>query len=179
MKYTHIDYRYCSNAVSYVLSTGTTTSNDLYCMVRGATVLVATVVIVPPTTDHLRTQPATHPTPYRQNGCLLHAANDGTEEAVDCVGDSWRYQLANGDWRTEVNFPDPDSTAPATFDGMLFNATADGNFTVSGIPASIAPAVSDSLYGRTIQLDLACNQEDAVDDADACVLFQVNFTNYR
>lgn len=97
---------------------------------------------------------------------------------MDCVGDSWRYQLANGDWRTEVNFPDEDSTA-AAFDGLLFNATADGVFTVSGIPASIAPAVSDSLYGRTIQLDLDCNQEDAVDDADACVLFQVNFTNYR
>lgn len=109
-------------------------------------------------------------------------ANDGTEEAVDCTGDSWQYQAADGAWKTEVSFPtngddefDPNSVA---FEGFL-SATGDGGITVSGIPASIATAVSDSLYGRPVRLNLTCHQESAVvEEEESCVIFMVDFTNY-
>lgn len=112
----------------------------------------------------------------------LVAADDGTEEAVDCTGDSWRYQAADGEWKTELSFPatweSSDAAPMVSFEGF-FNATGDGEVTVSGIPASIAPAVSDSLYGRNIELALTCNQEDPVVlEEDYCVQFQVDFTNY-
>lgn len=110
------------------------------------------------------------------------AADDGTEEAVDCTGDSWRYQAANGEWKTELSFPatwESSDTAPmVSFEGF-FKATGDGEVTVSGISTSIAPAVSDSLYGRIIELALTCNQEDpVVMEEDSCLLFHVEFTNY-
>lgn len=115
------------------------------------------------------------------------ASND-TEvegEEVDCTGDAWRYQTADGDWRTEVTYPDKEMmSSSVSFDGF-FNATG-GEVTVSSIPASIAPAVSDTLYGRTIQLNLTCNHQAdtsslrlSVDEQDSCVLFQVEFSNYR
>lgn len=50
---------------------------------------------------------------------------------------------------------------------------------MSGIPASIATAVSDSLYGRPIRLNLTCNQESpVVEEEESCVLFKVDFTNF-
>lgn len=76
-----------------------------------------------------------------------------------------------------LTFPEEDSEV-VTFDGV-FNATGDGGITVSSIPSSIAPAMSNSLFGRTIQLNLTCDQPDVVSEDDACVLFQVEFTNYR
>lgn len=110
------------------------------------------------------------------------AEDDGTEEAVDCTGDSWRYQAADGEWKTELSFPatwESSDVAPMVYFEGFFNATGDGEVTVSGIPTSIAPAVSDSLYGRNIELALTCNQEDpVVVEEDSCVLFQVEFTNY-
>lgn len=106
-----------------------------------------------------------------------HAGTDGTEEAVNCTGRSWQYLTADGEWRTNVTFPNDDQTS-VKFDGF-FNSTGSGEFTVSSIPASIAPAVSDTLYGRTIQANLTCNQDDMVDEGDSCVSFQVEFNNYR
>lgn len=112
------------------------------------------------------------------------SASDGTEEAANCTADSWRYQTADGEWRTDLGFPadedDSDSPAPVTFE-EFFNVTGDGEITVPGIPASIAPAMSDSLYGRTIQLNLTCEQAQltaVVDEEDSCVLFQVEFSTY-
>lgn len=107
-----------------------------------------------------------------------HAGTDGTEEAVNCTGRSWQYLTADDEWRTNVTFPNEDQTS-VRFDGF-FNSTGSGEFTVSSIPASIAPAVSDTLYGRRIQVNLTCNQEDdMVDEGDSCVSFQVEFSNYR
>ncbi|CAN0261324.1 unnamed protein product [Ectocarpus sp. 12 AP-2014] len=113
---------------------------------------------------------------------IVYLADDGTEEADDCTGDSWRYQAADGEWKTELSFPatweSSDAAPMVSFEGF-FNATGDGEVTVSGIPTSIAPAVSDSLYGRNIEFALTCNQEDpAVMEEDSCVLFQVDFMNY-
>ncbi|CAM9231177.1 unnamed protein product [Hapterophycus canaliculatus] len=115
---------------------------------------------------------------------VVYLASDGTEEAVDCTADSWRYQTADGEWKTVLGFPadedDSDSPAPVSFEGF-FNVTGDGEITVSGIPSSIAPAMSDSLYGRTIQLNLTCDESQLsaiVDEEDSCVLFQVEFSTY-
>lgn len=108
-------------------------------------------------------------------------ANDGTEETVDCSGDSWQYQAADGTWRTEVSFPTDGAESdqnPVSFGGFL-NATGNGEITVSGIPSSIAVAVSDSLVGRPIRLNLTCNLgSPVVEQEESCVLFGVDFTNY-
>lgn len=115
---------------------------------------------------------------------FVPSAGDGTEDAVDCTADSWRYQTADGEWRTELGFPADedvsDSPAPVSFEGF-FNVTAGGEVTVSGIPASIAPAMSDSLFGRMIQLNLTCDDAElsaSVNVEESCVLFQVDFSTY-
>lgn len=62
----------------------------------------------------------------------------------------------------------------------LFNATGEGDLVVSEIPESKAVAVSDSLFGNTIELDLTCSDDAGIIDADeSCVQFMVNFTNTR
>lgn len=88
--------------------------------------------------------------------------------------------MAGGAYETNVAFPDSDSnttTADVSVDG-LFNATG-GYVLVDSIPAEIAVAVSDSLYGRTIEVSLSCSQEEAVAEEDSCIVFEVNFTNAR
>lgn len=107
------------------------------------------------------------------------AGSDDTGEAVNCTCDSWQYMHADGEWRSEVTFPGDGVNSTPALSGSLFNSTKNGGITVSPIPASIAPAVSDSLYGRTIQLNLTCNQEAVVEKNESCVLFQVEFNNFR
>lgn len=100
---------------------------------------------------------------------------------MDCTGDSWQYQAADGVWKTDVAFPtngDESDPTPVSIEGFL-NATGDGGITVSGIPATIAAAVSDSLYGRPIRLSLTCSQDSpVVQEEESCVLFELGFTNY-
>lgn len=40
-------------------------------------------------------------------------------------------------------------------------------------------AVSDSLFGRTIEVALTCDQVQTVTAAESCLQFQLNFTNGR
>ncbi|CAM9360309.1 unnamed protein product, partial [Scytosiphon promiscuus] len=124
------------------------------------------------------------PETWTIDGAIVYLASDGTEEAVDCLAESWQYETADGEWRTDLAFPadedSSDSPAPVTFED-LFSVTGDGAMTVSGIPASIAPAISDSLYGRTIQVNLTCDEAQlpaVVDQEDSCVLFQVESSTY-
>lgn len=42
-----------------------------------------------------------------------------------------------------------------------------------------AVAMSDTLFGRTIELAVTCDQEYFVPEEEACVVFKVNFTNSR
>ncbi|CAB1120088.1 unnamed protein product [Ectocarpus sp. CCAP 1310/34] len=77
------------------------------------------------------------------------------EEAIDCTGDSWRHQAADGEWKTELSFPatweSSDAAPIVSFEGFFY-AIGDVEVMISGIPTSIAPAVADSLYGRNIEL---------------------------
>lgn len=101
---------------------------------------------------------------------------------VNCTGDGWRYFSADGAAKTDLTYPDSSLEATNTevsFDG-LFNATGEGDLVVSEIPESKAVAVSDSLFGNTIELDLTCSDGAGVVDVVAsCVQFMVNFTNNR
>lgn len=46
-------------------------------------------------------------------------------------------------------------------------------------PADVAVAISDSLFNRTIEVSLTCDQEQVVAEEDSCVQFNLNFTNAR
>lgn len=55
---------------------------------------------------------------------------------------------------------------------------------VSPPNVSEAVAFTDSLYGRTIQVNITCTRTDGSDlslqdQDDSCILFEVNFTTYR
>lgn len=99
--------------------------------------------------------------------------------AVNCTVTSWQY-MSNGTWETALYYPDEVPTNPTEFQG-LFSANGS-DLLVAPVPASLAPALSDSLYGRTVQVDLVCDTEHipaTVQDDDSCVIFEVEFTNYR
>eukprot|EP00904_Undaria_pinnatifida_P013748 jgi/Undpi1/9503/HiC_scaffold_27.g11959.m1 len=114
---------------------------------------------------------------------VVRAASEELEETKavrNCTGTSWRYLLADGTYTTNLSFPDAkskDETTKVAFPG-LFNASAD-DLVVDSIPTGKAVAASDSLYGRTVEVTLSCEVEDDedLDDEDACVMFEVNFTN--
>lgn len=46
-------------------------------------------------------------------------------------------------------------------------------------PVDVAVAISDSLFNRTIEVSLTCDQEPVVAAEDSCVQFNLNFTNAR
>lgn len=73
-------------------------------------------------------------------------------------------------------------TEEFTLEGVFYTNGSD--VMVDPPPAYSAVAFSDSLYGRTVQLNITCTREDGSDlltssDGDSCVRFEVNFTNYR
>lgn len=50
---------------------------------------------------------------------------------------------------------------------------------IDSYPVEKAVALSDSLFGRKIEVALSCEQEETVPAADSCVVFKLNFTNSR
>lgn len=50
---------------------------------------------------------------------------------------------------------------------------------IDSYPIEKAVAISDTLFGRKIEVALTCDQEYFVPDEEACVVFKLNFTNSR
>lgn len=53
------------------------------------------------------------------------------------------------------------------------------NLQIADYPADVAVAISDSLFGRLIEVFMTCDQSAVVAEEDACVQFHLNFTNSR
>lgn len=104
--------------------------------------------------------------------------SDTEGERVNCTSTAWQYFGANDTRKTEVAFPDEEPTNATAFE-ELFIATNGSYLKVAAVPAERAVAVSDSLYGWTIQINLTCDQDAVVEEEDSCVIFEVDFTNYR
>lgn len=88
-------------------------------------------------------------------------------------------------WSSNLTFPAAENEETENIPvGDLFyvNGTDLG---VKSVPAASAVAFSDSLFGRTVQLNITCERADGSpfvitpEQGDSCIFFQVNTTNYR
>lgn len=110
---------------------------------------------------------------------ITKSVSDTETYTVNCTVTSWQY-LSNGTWETALYYPAEEPVNPTEFQ-ELFSANGT-DLIVPPVPASLAPALSDSLYGRTVQVNLMCDTEyipATVEGEDSCVIFEVDFTNYR
>lgn len=109
------------------------------------------------------------------------ANGNETTEALNCTATSWRYMLTDDTYETVVTYPDSEFNTTNTEVAFADLFTAQGeDLYVSPIPAGKAVAVSDSLFGRPIEVALSCSgQQQVTSDDESCVLFHANFTNTR
>lgn len=112
-------------------------------------------------------------------------AGDDPTANITCTGISSSYHVGNNIWSTEVDFPVAEGEDTESIPmGDMFHANGT-DLWVSSVPASMAVALYDSLYGREVRLDVTCTDANGaeilptVDDGDSCILFELNFTNYR
>ncbi|CAM9377775.1 unnamed protein product [Ectocarpus sp. 12 AP-2014] len=137
------------------------------------------------------TQPLTLIAPYVDPGSgyrlinpynpIVYLVNENVYDRypVNCSVDSWRYLLDNNvTYATNVTFPDANATENATEVSVpgLFAAESHELF-IDSYSADKAVAISDSLFGRTIEVALSCDQVQTVTVEDSCLQFQLNFTN--
>ena len=58
-------------------------------------------------------------------------------------------------------------------------STEGNRILIDSYPPEKAVAISDSLFGREIELAVTCDQQVSVPVEDSCVVFKLNFTNSR
>eukprot|EP00903_Cladosiphon_okamuranus_P014909 g13805.t1 len=113
---------------------------------------------------------------------LLYVENEAEWVApqVNCNATSWRYRLVDGVngtdpiYATSMTFPNDNGTEVGHENLFMAQGT---RLLIDSYPIEKAVAISDTLFGRKIEVGLTCDQEYFVSEEEACVVFKLNFTN--